>query len=120
MTYLKIQARLKADGRPNYCGLQIPVTSKLNNSKFFHYLKDYWDWQIPFFVKFGFPLDIKPDCKIEQELVNHPSALKFPTHVQHYLTEEMEHGAILGPLTKPPSDLHVFPFMRREKADSDK
>ena len=38
------------------------------------------------------------------------------TDIEAYLTEEMEYKAILGPFYKPPiSDLHVSPFMTREK-----
>ena len=46
---------LAKDGRPNYRGLQIPVKSSLNHEKFATYLKSYWDWQLPLFIKFGFP-----------------------------------------------------------------
>ena len=120
LTYLEIQKMFREDGRPNFCGLQIPISSSLNHERFFHHLRDYWDWQIPFFVKFGFPLDIKKDCEIKNEEINHPSALNFPTHVDHYLSEEKSHGAILGPLDTPPPDFHVSPFLSREKSDSDR
>ena len=62
------------DGRPNYKGLQIPVKSALNYEKFAAYLKDYWDWQLPYFIKFGFPLDIKENPDIDSEIINHKSA----------------------------------------------
>ena len=110
--------KLHKDGRPNFSGLQIPVKSKLNSNKFFKYLKNYWDWQILFFVKFGFSLDIKPEAKFEQDMVNHPSANNFPTHVDHYISEELKHGALLGPFESPTDNLHVSPFMTREKSDS--
>ena len=56
---IEAHKKLAQDGRPNYLGLQIPVKSSLNDEKFAAYLQDYWDWQLPFFIKFGFPLDIK-------------------------------------------------------------
>ena len=111
--------KLKKDGHPNYCGLQIPVPSKLNSAKFFSYLKNYWDWQIAFFVKFGFPLSVSTDKVLQSDPGNHPSAEKFPTHVDHYLREELKHKAILGPFKDPPIKLHTSPFLTREKSDSD-
>ena len=111
--------KLKEDGRPNYCGLQLPVPSKLNAEKFSLYLKDYWDWQVAFFVKFGFPLDIGNNKTLVSEPGNHPSAEKFPDHVDHYLKQELQHNAILGPFKHPPFKLHTSPFLTREKSDSD-
>ena len=57
LQYLEIHKKLIEDGRPNYCGLQIPVASKLNHEKFFQYLNDYgyWDWQLPFFYQIWVP-----------------------------------------------------------------
>ena len=40
--------------------------------------------------------------------------------ITHYLKEEIEHGAIVGPFTEPPiKNLHVSPFMTRDKSSSD-
>ena len=97
LNHLQMHKKFKDDGRPNYCGLQLPVPSKLNAEKFFHYLKDYWDWQVPFFIKFGFPLGISDKKILLSEPGNHPSAEKFPNHVDFYLKEELNHNAILGP-----------------------
>ena len=65
---------LAKDGRPNYRGLQIPVKSSLNYEKFTSYLKNYWDWQLPLFIKFGFPLDIDRNKEIVSDQRNHKSA----------------------------------------------
>ena len=38
----------------------------------------------------------------------------------HYLKEEVERGAIVGPFTEPPiKNLHVSPFMTRDNSNSD-
>ena len=76
---------LKKDGRPNYRGLQIPVKSSLNHKNFFQYLKDYWDWQLPFFIKFGFPLDLQTNVDIISTKINHKSATANPDHVEQYI-----------------------------------
>ena len=119
LNHLEMHKKLKEDGRPNYCGLQLPVPSKLNAEKFFHYLKDYWDWQVAFFVKFGFPLDICNSKILLSDPGNHPSAEKFPDHIDYYLKEELKHNAILGPFKHPPFKLHTSPFLTRERSDSD-
>ena len=54
---LWLHRELRADGRHNFAGLQIPISSKLNHEKWAQYLVDYWDWQLPLLIKFGFPLD---------------------------------------------------------------
>ena len=110
--------RLIRDGRPNYKGLQIPIKSGLKPDKFAFYLKNYWDWQIPLFVKFGFPLDIDRDQPIFSEKINHKSALEHPSHVEKYIAEEIQHGAIMGPFNSPPFPLHTSPFLTREKSNS--
>ena len=53
------------------------------------------------------------------DLINHASANKFPTHVDHYLSEELRHDAILGPFETPPIPLHTSPFLTRDKSGSD-
>ena len=74
----------------NFRGLQLQVASKLNSSKFAEYLTDYWDWQLPMFIKFGFPLDVKNENEITSDQINHKSALQHPKHVEAYLKEEKE------------------------------
>ena len=72
----------------------------------------------PIFVKFGFPLDMKPGVKFQQDRTNHPSAINYPDHVDTYLKEEIKQGALVGPFKNPMANLHVSPFMTREKSDS--
>ena len=38
--------------------------------------------------------------------------------VRTYIVDELKHGAMLGPFQSKPIDLHVSPFMTREKPDS--
>ena len=72
------------------------------------------------FSKFGFPLDVKPRSRFEQDLVNHPFGKNYPTCIKHYLEEELNHKAILVSFETPPDTLHISPFMLREKSDLDK
>ena len=61
---LQLHNELRKDGRYNYRGLQIPIPSKLNLPKWGDYSKEYWDWELPLLVKYGFPLIAKlPLCQ---------------------------------------------------------
>ena len=84
----------------------------------FQYLRDCWDWQLPFFIKFGFPLDLQPNSQIISTKINHKSATANPDHVDQYIREEISHDAMLGPYDTPPFELHTSPFMTRDKANS--
>ena len=117
---MDLHTRLRKDGRHNYVGLQVPVKSKLNAEKWASYLAEYWDWQLPLLVKYGFPLDFERNTTVCHSKINHNSAIQYPDHVVHYLKEEVEHGAIVGPFIDPPiKNLHVSPFMTRDKSSSD-
>ena len=81
---MDLHIKLRKDGRHNYVGLQVPVKSKLNAEKWASYLADYWDWQLPLLVKYGFPLDFKRSTTVCHKIANHNSATQYPDHVIHY------------------------------------
>ena len=117
---LQLHNILRSDGRHNYEGLQIPVASKLHYDVWSKYLTEYWDWQLPLLIKYGFPLDFDRDAHISSEEINHKSATSYPEHVDAYLKEEIDNKAMLGPFETPPiKNLHISPFMTREKSNSD-
>ena len=64
-----------------------------------------------FFVKFGFPLDLKENGKLSSDKINHASPEKVPDHIEHYLKTETKHDAILGQFDKPPIELHTSAFL---------
>ena len=116
---LQLHKLLRLDGRHNFRGLQIPVASKLNYDIWGKYLTEYWDWQLPLLIKYGFPLDFDRNIHLTLDKINHKSATGYPDHVDTYLKEEIENKAMLGPFKAPPIDnLHVSPFMTREKLNS--
>ena len=106
---------LKNQDIANFQGLQIPVHSSLNVTLFEQLLKDYWDTQLPAFLKYGFPLCIDKNHVLKAEKINHKSATDHPGDVLTYLKEELEDKAILGPFKEPPVGIHTTPFMTREK-----
>ena len=76
---------------------QIPVQSQLNIDSWEKHLKNYWDKQLIFLIKYGFPLDFDPSIALDHKNKNHKSAIDYPQDIQAYLNEEMKFQAILGP-----------------------
>ena len=105
--------------RPNYLGCRIPVVSNLKYHIWSQYLEHYWDKQLPDLLKFGFPLDFDRTSLLHSTEENHKSALVNASHVDKYISEELQHGAILGPFDTKPINLHTSPLMVRDKQDSD-
>ena len=116
---LLVHRCVRASGCHNFMGLQIPIHSNLNIPAWRSHLENYWDQQLVDLLEFGFPLDFDRNLDLVSSEVNHASATKFSDHVDEYIKEELSHGAMLGPFHQKPLQLHVFPFMTREKADSD-
>ena len=114
---------VRATGKFNFEGAKVQLPSKINFPLLEYLAKDYWDYQLPYFLKFGFPLDFNPvnDKNLVSAEENHSSATKFPEHVKKYIEIEKEHKAIFGPFTLPPygESTHVSPFMSRDKPDSE-
>ena len=79
---------------------------------------DYFDQQLPDLIEFGFLLDFDRSRKLQSTLVNHALARLYLGHVDKYIQEEVGFQAMLGPLDTKPFDVHVSPFMTREKSDS--
>ena len=49
--------QVKATGRYNYEEVKIQLPSNINFALLDEISKDYWDYQLPRFLKFGLPLD---------------------------------------------------------------
>ena len=118
-----VHKTVRATGKPNFEGAKIQLPSKINFTLFKELCKGHWDYQFPYFIKFGFPLDFPHDLEhnLQYTGVNHNSAVKFADHVTTYIETEKNYQAIYGPYKDPPhgNKTHVSPFMSREKADSE-
>ena len=98
---------------------QIQVDSQLNADTWDKYLYNYWDKQLGYLIRYGFPLDFDHNVSLVNNECNHKSATDFKEDIEVYLQEEKGFGAILGPFKEPPvKHLHISPFMTKEKADS--
>ena len=75
--------------------------------------RDYFDKQLLVFTKFGWPIGFEGTTVPELNLSNHPSALSFDTHVDKYISKELNFKALLGKIrcvsllmatSEPPND----------------
>ena len=120
--YLSIAETIKDTGVPNYILARIPIKSDMYLDAWEHHLRDYPDKRLLQYLKFGFPLSLaKPDELCNNDIVNHYSALQYPDQVRQYINKEMDFGAILGPLSHPPSDHFLCsPLLTRPKDITDR
>ena len=114
---------VKSFGSPNFLGARVQVNHTMNLELLDVLAKDYWDWQLPLLLRYGFPMDFKGNSTdLENATVSHSSALQFPEHVTAYLKDELHHNAMYGPFDSKPFGefTHVSPFITRHKPDSNK
>ena len=116
---LALHKKVRGSRDYDFMKSQITVKSQLNPYVWDSLLTDYWDKQLCALIRFDFALDFKRDIPLKSHFDNHTSAKLYPQDVEAYLSEEIGYGAILGPFKEPPpKDLHISPFMTREKPNA--
>ena len=108
---------------PNFLGARVQVNFDMNLDLVDLLAKDYWGWQLPLYLRYGFPMDFKGKLEdLTSTMHSHASARQHPEHVKAYLQDEINHRAIFGPFHSEPfgQDTHVSPFITRSKQDSEK
>ena len=110
---------IRNSNMPNFMAARIPVNAQFNIPAWKSHLSKYWDKQIVDLLQYGFPLDFDRSKPLNATYQNHSSAIKFPEHINKYISTEIEYGAILGPFTEYPFPCHVSPFLTREKPHSE-
>ena len=115
--YLRAVDLVVASGVPNYKCARIPLTSGFNWEYIEHHIQDYHDKIILDYIKYGFPLSIMADQVIESGAKdNHSSAKAYSGEVSQFISEELEHKALLGPFDQiPHSEFTWAPLMTRPK-----
>ena len=120
---IAVHKTVRSTGKYNFEGAKIQLPSNINFHLLEHLAHDYWDYQLPYFLKFGFPLDFPHEQgqNLTSAKDNHTSAIQYPEHVETYIKTEQDHKAIFGPFETPPygDNTHVSPFMSRDKPDSE-
>ena len=82
-------------------------------------LRGYRDDRIVQYLEFGWPIGIDRQVTLLSHPVNHASAMAHPADIEHYISTELGHGALLGPFAGPPATgCHYSPLMTRNKKDS--
>ena len=104
---LEVVFQLRASGKPNQDGLQIPLcVSNLKHSSWINLLSGYFDCQpISSAILYGWDLSLVGNPTPRDAKFNHPSAIKFWSDTQEYIDKELAHGCLLGPLVNPPFDI---------------
>ena len=54
---IAVPKTVRGTGKYNFEGAKIQLPSKINFQLLEYLTQDYWDYQLPYFLKFGFPLD---------------------------------------------------------------
>ena len=121
---VRVHKQVRDTGKYNYEQAKIQLPSNINFELLEKLAEKYWDYQLPMFLKFGFPLDFpkNEECHLKSTEESHNSATQYREHVDMYLSDEIGHQAIAGPYDQPPygNGTQVSPFMTRDKSDSDK
>jgi hypothetical protein len=100
-SYLSIQNLYS--GTYNFISKIAPIASHINVNLFRELGQGFYDQQIFDLIQFCFPLDLEKSTFIPNSAVpNHGSAIKFPTEVDNYFSEEISLGSIFGPFSVPP------------------
>ena len=100
----------------NFLSSQLSVHSQLNPDVWKELLIGYWDQQLPYLIKYGFPLDFNKNSKLTATDTNHKSAVAFPKAVEAYIQDETKIWGHSWPVSSSPFDnFHTSPFMTRDK-----
>ena len=112
---------IRSTGLPNYRQARFPVHSDLNIQAWERLLENSPNTRLLDYLKFGFPLSLyNHDSFANNDIVNHFSALQYPSAVTEYLHKEVNLGAILGPFDDIPYyEFHCSPLLTRPE-DIDK
>ena len=112
---------VRETGLPNCMKARIELPSNLHLDKWAEYLGDApEDTELLDFLHFGFPLGYMGPTSHVDGNVNHPSATKYPEHVDQFIKKELSEGCMLGPYDDPVFTpwLHCSPLMTRPKRES--
>ena len=82
----------------NFTDTQIQIHSQLNPDIWEKYLNHYWDKQLCYLIRYGFPLDHKQESPLSHDFKNHNTAIEYEDDVKAYLQEEKKVWCHIRPL----------------------
>ncbi len=118
---LDLYAQVKSSGSPNYVGTRVVVPSGLNLDAWNSLLDEYEDASVANYMRYGWPIGAYSQVPATvSKIKNHSDAIRFPLHVDTYISKEVGFGATLGPFSKNPLPgvLHLSPINTVPKKDS--
>ena len=121
--YTAIYDVVRSTGLPNCMAARVPIHTTLKVDAWRRYIDvDTDESDLLQYVQFGFPLGYMGPTSPTENIDNHDSATRFPTHVDGFVAAEIGEGALLGPFGAPPFTpwAHVSPIMSRPKAEGGK
>ena len=99
---------ITTSGTYNFIKSQLQIPSQLKPDIWNKYLTNYWDKQLQYLIRYGFPLDFDNKVELTHTVGNHGSDNKYPQDLEADLAEEKQCKAFD---TAPINNLHVSPFM---------
>ena len=79
---VRLHNYVKSFGCPNFIGARVQVNHTMNLDLIDELAAQYWDWQLPLLLRYGFPMDFKGKLSdLKNATSSHNSALQFPDHV---------------------------------------
>ena len=100
--YLCIYNAVRSAGLPNFLGARTSLQHNLHIKAWRRYAPFYNDHELPDYLEYGFPLGYMLGNMPTPSQSNHQSARCDPSHVDHYITTELDAFALCGPFPKPP------------------
>lgn len=115
--FAKLYDAVRRTTLPNFARAKVYVPSGLVVQNWVSLLADYHDNELCHFLYFGWPLGYLSDVIPVSVSDNHPSALAYPDHIDDFISTEMQHGALEGPMFQPPFTpwMRISPLMTRPK-----
>ena len=94
---VKLHEEIRQTGVPNCEGARISLETKVSIEFLESQLKDYDDISVIKYCKHGWPINIV-ETEFNNRITpkNHKSALNFLDEMNKYITEELDHGSVLG------------------------
>ena len=119
-------AGIRSDGStypaltPNFLGARIKLKHVgMKPDRWRYHLLGYEHADVVQHIEYGFPLGLNELPELKSSLRNHGSSYAYYTHVDKFITEEIQFGGLAGPFDKVPWwDTMISPLMTAPKKPS--
>ena len=117
---IELHKKVMLSGKFNFEGVRRPVALSLHIEAWRCYLQGFSDAELVEFLKFGWPICVKPSTIMDASHCNHQGAKGFPSEIEEYVQKDIKAGHILGPFKEDPfgGKLHTYPLNTVTKKDS--